>query len=319
MKEIGSEFWTTESTKSQELFFVSGRTALDFIIRDILLTSSVGKVFLPSYCCHSMIEPFLSNGLSVSFYEIRCDKNGLSADIPPLKPEDIFFYMDFFGFESPDFIDISQIRNSGCTIIKDATHSWLTDINKKKDDFADYTFISYRKWTGLTGIATAKKNNKNFIIPQENLFHHKYEQLRLLAQNKKKQYMDENQDTKQAFLSAFSEAEELLDEDYANYLPTTESISALLNLNKSQIATARPQNADFLLCGLQNIPKVTPLFPKLDKNLVPLCVPIMVDPSLRDQLRKHLIDQKIYCPVHWPLSDLHKGISQNTINIYNSE
>ena len=70
MKEIGSEFWTTEYYAGEERFFLSGRTALDFIIRDITAEICVNKVFLPALCCHSMIEPFLSNGLSVNFYDV---------------------------------------------------------------------------------------------------------------------------------------------------------------------------------------------------------------------------------------------------------
>ena len=45
-------------------------------------------------------------------------------------------------------------------------------------------------------------------------------------------------------------------------------------------------------------------------------VPIIVEN--RDKLRKYLIDKKIYCPVHWPLSNYHK-IKVNDQEIYQNE
>ena len=49
--------------------------------------------------------------------------------------------------------------------------------------------------------------------------------------------------------------------------------------------------------------------PLLNAHDVPLFVPVLVREDLRNPLRRYLIDNDIYCPVHWPLSDLHKPMT----------
>ena len=48
----------------------------------------------------------------------------------------------------------------------------------------------------------------------------------------------------------------------------------------------------------------------------PLFVPVLV--GNRDALRKRLIEQEIYCPVHWPVSRYHQ-LSKETETFYNRE
>ena len=50
----------------------------------------------------------------------------------------------------------------------------------------------------------------------------------------------------------------------------------------------------------------------------PLFVPVLVPEGRRDALRKHLIQNEIYCPVHWPLTEHHK-IDQRSAAIYENE
>ena len=143
--------------------------------------------------------------------------------------------------------------------------------------------------------------------------------MRKVAQEKKKKYIESGFGNKQEFLDTFREAERLLDKDYIDYLPIPESISFFFNLDKNLIADARRQNAEVLLKGLKDVPWITPIFPKLGGNDVPLCVPVLVEDTLRNSLRKHLISHQIYCPVHWPVSELHGTISPRTEKIYNSQ
>ncbi len=318
--EIGSEFWTIESSKKETRFFVAGRTALDFIIRDIMAERTIGTVFLPALCCHSMIEPFLRNGLSVEFFDINFENGILKANVPNLTENDLFFHIKYFGYDNQSMGNLPEIKKTGCIIVNDTTHSWLTDEGTgSSGDSSDYTFVSYRKWTGLTGFASATKNNGKFNITQHHIIHEKYENMRLEAQRQKKQYINNKQGEKESFLSVFSEAEELLDSDYTDYSPTAESLCNFISMDKNLIKSARRKNAQMLLNGLSGIDGLSLMFPQLGEYDVPLSVPILVGSSLRNDLRKHLISNQIYCPVHWPISELHHNISQNTEEIYKSQ
>ena len=39
--------------------------------------------------------------------------------------------------------------------------------------------------------------------------------------------------------------------------------------------------------------------------------------GMRDEFRKYLIQNRIYCPIHWELSNIH-SISENAKEIYNN-
>ena len=78
MLEIGSEFWQVDNlTQKNHLFpsgtkwFLSGQNALNFIIDDIKSKYDVSSVVLPSWCCDSMIIPFIINDFDISFYDIE--------------------------------------------------------------------------------------------------------------------------------------------------------------------------------------------------------------------------------------------------------
>ena len=70
----------------------------------------------------------------------------------------------------------------------------------------------------------------------------------------------------------------------------------------------RIENAKTIYEGLRG--KVTFLLPEEDMDC-PLFVPVLL-PN-RDEIRKHLIKNEIYCPVHWPRPE---GCESN---IYESE
>ncbi len=315
--EIGSEFWTIESSGKESRFFLSGRTALDFILRDILAENNINTAHIPSFCCHSMIEPFVKNNIPICFYDVQYKNECLSASIPQINKNDIFFYIKFFGYENQNMGDMQKIKDTGCITIEDLTHSWLT--YDKNPSIANYSFTSFRKWSGFTGIATAIKTNGSFVIPQKKQLHEKYERLRKEAQQEKQIYIHSAIGNKQDFLDKFSDAETLLENDYLDYFPTIESIESLIGLDKNYIKEKRQKNAEVLLNSVSDIKSITPMFPKVGSHDVPLCVPVLISNSLRDALRKYLISQQIYCPVHWPLSSFHNNISDASKEIYSSQ
>ena len=78
MREIGSEFWTDCSPIGQHgckwlqpkdwsmIETLSGRVALEYVVESIKATG-VSSVYMPSYCCHTMIEPFIKHDIKVVF------------------------------------------------------------------------------------------------------------------------------------------------------------------------------------------------------------------------------------------------------------
>ena len=142
MGEIGSEFWSVPVASTETLlfpkstmWFLSGRSALLSIIQDL---KDCHTVAMPSWCCDSMIKPFVDNGFDVRFYSALFD---CSFHQDPRIDCDVLFLMDYFGYSSYS----KKVSDYAGIIIRDVTHSVFSS------DFtdADYYFGSLRKWCGV--------------------------------------------------------------------------------------------------------------------------------------------------------------------------
>ena len=303
MKEIGSEFWTSYpcapvGNTDNERCLMSGRTALRFIIDDICKTGTIRKALLPSYCCESMIIPFVHLGIDVQFYEVT--QNGVYY--PYDNDADVILLIDFFGYKNSQNSVIAQLeKQEGKVIIYDATHK--LDGNPDVQKYADYSFCSYRKWF-FCNFATAVKHNGAFVNNKALPFNQRYVAMREDAARAKERYFAESNGYKEEFLAKFSSAERILEDDYAGYagVPVT--------FDCQKIISKRKENALYLTENLKNIRGVKLWCDDIQIEDAPMFVPILVDPLIRNDLRQRLIDEKIYCPIHWPKSAYHRECNE---------
>lgn len=319
MREIGSEFWKPlkQHVRDNESFYLSGRTALDVIIRDAIKSYGITSVLMPSYCCHTMIEPILINGIKLRFYDVYVKDGILKADVPePIKHE-MLYIMKYFGDTDIKYEGSGKSLSGWATTVEDLTHSCFT-VNYSTR--ADYWFTSYRKWFAVAGIAVAGKRygmleettrgqNKNYI------------EMRNRAYDMKQHFVDGDPMEKQAFLSIFRKAEEVLGKDYRDYGVDYEDIHSLFQFldQIDEVRSHKRENAKILMDGLKGLKGVSVFTDFQDANKCPLFVPVIIEDDRREALRKHLINKDIYCPVHWPISEYHVGISDKAKEIYRKE
>ena len=308
--EIGSEFWMADVTEKDQLiidqpheFLLVGRTALNYILQDIRASKKVKSAYLPSYCCHTMIKPFIDNDFSVKFYNITIENGQYRYDIDFDTECDIVLIMQYFGLYNPA-VDtaIHKLKEKNKIIIEDATHSWFLD--NPYSHSSDFVFASFRKWTGLSCGAVAIKKHDAFAIKALKATNTEYIQLRKYAANLKQRYINEGYGTKDTFLKAFGQAEEMLESDNRNYGIPEEILNLMLRINTDFIKKRRSSNAGYLVKKLNKNPLIKTI--TISDKDVPLFVPIIVGSGKRDELRRFLIQNEIYCPVHWPLSTEHQ-------------
>lgn len=307
MREIGSEFWNVPLYDKENgvfpkstLFFLSGRVALYYILSNVKEKHSITKAWLPSWCCDSMIKPFLDNDFEVEFYSVYYDGNGIVQEIP--QNAELILVLDYFGFCSDnDFSDYPGI------VIRDLTH---TAFCKSYDD-ADYYFGSVRKWCGIWtgGFAWGECLNTDYVILSQP--NQEYIELRKTSMEKKQKYIEGSEKCKD-FLSTFAQAEEILDELSVVKIASDRDIRMMNHIDADLIRKTRRENAEVLLNEIGEVA----IFDVLKENDCPLFVPISVEN--RDVIRKELISNSIYCPVHWPVSDLHR-LNDKTKRIYENE
>lgn len=304
MKEIGSEYWAIElETSNNNLDFLnigkdykllmSGRTAIDYVINDI--NDSKKIVYMPNYCCESMVQPFIDNGYTVEFYNVDVLNNVYDINID--FDCSIFFAMSYFGFSISNMDKyINILSKKGIVIIEDITHRFLCDINHSNK--ADYLICSLRKWFPIIsgGIAINMKNVfkndiGNYIINDN------YVETKKTAMNLKRKYIEDSIEiNKNEFLELYYMSNEMI-KDYKNQKIDIISLNILRHIDINSIKKYRINNYKIILKKLKKNKKIKLLY-NYQKGDCPLFVPIIIDN--RDNIRKQLIDHSIYLPIHWP-------------------
>lgn len=298
-RETGSEFWDVPQAGGNGLFppgtawFLSGRWALDHILKDLLLDFTGPRTAaLPSWCCETMIAPFPAHGFAVRFYSVLPGPaGGLQMDLSKVRDCGVLLAMDFFGYAG-------GALPSGFegVVIRDATHSLFAS----PPEDGDYVFGSLRKWAGFRTGGYAWKRAGNFHAAPPKEADEAYLSLRRRAMAEKREYLEGRRGDK-GYLDLFAQAEALLEEAPAGLGGAGRDVSAAQCLDVEFLRRKRRENAAVLLEGVSHMA----LFPRLGEVDCPLFVPILVPGGKRDALRRFLIERKIYCPVHWPVSALH--------------
>jgi len=324
-KEIGSEFWSgctptldylytmrPDYIYSSQLYKIietlSGRTALEHIVES-LCGRDIKKAYLPCYCCHTMIEPFKSQGMEILFYDVEWTGNCLHRVIDLGKDSEVILLLDYFGHTDEETFEIAlEAKKKGKMVIYDATHAMYSQV-----DYSPYDFIygSYRKWVDINcGFVAWKKDLYHDEITQSSS-NSEYASLRTELFDKKALYMSGGKIDKEDFLPLIEEAELTLERIYHHQKPDERSLEVLKETDAEYLKRKRVDNARMLTEALNNIndERIQCINPILKTSDTPLFVPVMVTPVHRNPLRRYLIEHDIYCPVHWPLSELHQPLT----------
>lgn len=307
--EIGSEYWEYTGKLDNDnsnfwkfgkdnKFTLSGRTAIYYVLKNILKKQKINKAYLPSYCCHTMYEPFEELGIKVEFYDVYYNE-GLKYNIQIRDDIDIFYAMNYFGYSSTNMEEyIKEFKNLGKIVIEDITHSFFS--SKIYSKYSDYLIGSLRKWLPIAsgGIACAMKCD--FDIELSDNTNNKMINVKNEAMQNKKNYIQETNNTlKETFLNQYAESNKDLDEDYKDYSIDKKSLEIIMGIDLSNVIKSRVENAKIIYEKLKNNKNIKFLIEDYNNKDALLFVPIMIEN--RDVLRKYLIENKVYVPVHWIL------------------
>lgn len=307
-REIGSEFWDVPvAEQSNSLFpnttqwYLSGRSALNSIIKECL-KKGCSDVAMPSWCCDSMIKPFTEAGIKVKFYPVYWnDKLVKKVDFD----SDILFLMDYFGYTDSENIELEDYKG---IVIRDLTHSLFSSAYSD----AGFYFGSLRKWCGVwTGGYAWTDDNHKLLFEKSN--ESDYITLRQKAMQLKTAYISGNDVKDNGYLQTFDEAESILEN--IGIAPAAErDINLAKQLDVKKLFLQRRENAEILRKEL----KKQLIFADMKDTDCPMFVPILVPDGKRDALRRYLINNNIYCPVHWPVSEYHI-LTEKEKYIYDNE
>ncbi len=329
VREIGSEFWINngDSVKKSNkmpswltkfgnvVLTTSGRGALSLLLEKI--KPRVKSVLLPSYICGSVILPFKQAGYDLIFYDVDKYLRPVNYGVINSSNVGIFFHMGYFGFTTNNVLSdtIISLKSESVIIIEDVTHTLFTEHSGSIE--SDFFIGSIRKWFGIpSGGFLATDRTMNYELSDTNV---EFVNIRKSSLHQKFEYMSSgNRFIKSTYLSGFNRAEDRLDEDIKPYKIDYVSELIIKNLDYKELESSRRTNYEFLRRHLGDVDEIEIIFNGIENNVTPIFFPIYIKNG-RDELRRKLIEEEIYCPVHWPIpNQVNNSLNVAVENIYNS-
>lgn len=289
-----NSFYEYISDKQYQLFD-SGRSAL----RAILPLLDDGKILMPEYICTSVIDCFPPDKLI--FYRLKKNLQIDENDFLEKIKENVsaVYLMHYFGSLQPESVlnlAKSEREKHGFKIIEDSTHSLFT----AKQTIGDYCVASLRKWFAIPngGVLYSDKMPSRYfeVVPKTT------ENYRSYAMMLKTLFLNAQLNCNSTYRQIFKEAEEKLDtqscimriSDYAEFLLKCNDVNEMVKKRKS--------NLSYLRKGLDNLGVRSLSY--MPEGVCPFAFPILVPD--RDAFRAYMIENKIYCAIHWPIGAISK-------------
>lgn len=286
------------------IFLDSGRSA-SRILNSVL---KKGTILLPDYICESVLQVY-QNQFRMKYYHINRD---FSIDIDDFlnKMDDsvtAVYLMHYFGMiQGKEVLAaiVSAKKRYAFTVIEDTTHSIFT----KSQTIGDYCICSLRKWFPVTdgGVLYSDQKLKDICVQDIPV---KDPSEKLTAMLLKKLYIDGKLDCNDLYREIFIKEEQKLDQQCFVYQISDISRSLLKYFSVSDLKNKRKKNFSMLYESVYH--------KKMDlvigsKDAIPLVCPIYIED--RDEFRRYLMNNHVYCAVHWPLKETELYLNEETIS-----
>lgn len=253
----------------QAIALNTGRNALEYILR----VHGYQRVYLPYYSCEVLLKPFTKLGVEYSFYRIN---RNLELEQPvSLNDGEAILYINYFGLKSDYAVALSAVY--GKQLIVDNTQAFFA----RPIDSID-TFYSCRKFFGVADGAYLYCDKQLDMEIEQDV---SWERMGYLLKR-----IDNSPE------SAYTDFRTQSDRLKNNPIRTMSSLTRRImsSIDYDEVATIRRQNYRFLdqaLCSKNGIS-----LPLVD-DAVPMVYPYLTTDI---NLRKHLIDNRIYVAQYWP-------------------
>lgn len=278
--------------------YSSGRAALYQILKFLRQEKGVNHILLPDYLCSSVLVPINALGLDYTFYIIDEKLELEHASFTKLyKKDSAVLLINYFGLKDLT-AQVQTIRSldEHAIIIEDDVQAYY-EFKKPLGD-VDFKFTSLRKTFAVPDGGLVKTNHLLSKVENPNTFGQYKAAAALLKSMREGNFND------QIYLEMFEKGESLIDSELECGMS---QIAAKLYdaQEEERVKIRRLNNALYLVGQLDKI-GIKPLLPLTDGH-VPLFIPIIL--KSRDEVRKAMFKEEIFCPIHWPLEgmDLQRG------------
>lgn len=288
----------------------TGRAALYLALQEIIREKKERVAWLPLFCCESVVAPFRQLGFTLHYYSMGEDLHSPSG--LPISLENVtFLFINYFGKKNKPIIEwIKRNRSMNTVIIEDNVQALLSE---SVGNIGDYVIYSLRKFLPQPDGALLAYNGKTIeapLLPPDEQF---------ISEKVIGKLMRGANGDSDTFLRLFSNSEDKIDSFVQPRMMSAFSRFLFERTNLKEVRETRIRNwtllHDRLQSGKYDKQAFRPLYCSLEDGEVPLGYPIVVRKQRRDEIRRALAAQNIFCPVHWPLSKDRQGYQDSSKDI----
>ena len=272
MKPIGG-FFELELTDNgapyhPDAFFLNtGRACINLFLKE----KRPRKIFVPFYCCNSLIDPIIENSIPYEYYSLN-EKLEIADEIVP-EFDELIIYINYFGIKS-DYIH-ELISSYGVNLIIDNTHGFF-----ERDYKLCSSFNSARKYFGVPDGAYLYSNDslRAELLPNQSIS----------CSHLVNRFIGNIQKGYDQFL------------EYENSITSEIRSGSLLskflldNINYNDVSKKRTLNFKHYMEGLGEVNTLS-FAPSLEDS-VPFVYPLLLDKIIDKQ---KLFEKKIFVPTYW--------------------
>lgn len=270
----------------KQLLFASGRDIFCY------LGGLFGrrKIYLPDYFCPHT-RNFISRYFDVFVYN---DIPNMPLKCGQISENSLFFVVNLFGTYDPSRYEFLESYKN---VVKIEDHSHAPFCRFAMNS-SHCVMASLRKTLPVLGAYVSKLSGVEFSKSAESL-----DSSFISAEIEKQRYLKTSDASiKDKCLRSFSEIEDSIDANNASRKIGSKSEELLFNLNVAELQKKRFENYS-LFKDLVGFPLVND---KID-DVYSAFNPVILLPNKkeRDALKRHLIENFIYPPIHWVIDDFH--------------
>jgi len=300
---VGGEFYYDDQWQrdrpqidTSDMIFLNGGKACLIVIADTLRSRGIDRILLPAYLCPTIVNTLESRGLCGDYYPVRSD---LTIDLDSLDERinhyQAVFFINYFGFRHSDAVYdyFNALRKRGVFVVEDNAQAGFAS-----RCMGDFVFNSIRKLAPYDGGYLYTRHNVSDLVSR----YPSVENRRLPVMRKYRQRLGEYRyrgiGSRDELMELYEQAERFYELDVV-VAGDPDERQSIEHLDWNGIKRARRENYAYLLELLANIPRVSPLFPALQPDIMPLGLPVYIEEIPRDHVFDALGTDGIGLTVHW--------------------
>jgi dTDP-4-amino-4,6-dideoxygalactose transaminase len=300
---VGGEFYddprwliNQPGISTGSMTFLNGGTACLMVIADYLLDHGMNQILLPSYVCPSVVNTLERSGLACAYYQINSD---FSIDIQDLVEKaaryQAVYFINYFGFlhSAETRTCLASLRQKGVLMIEDNAQAAFI-----AQPSGDFTFNSMRKFSPCDGGYLITPFD---VMPYIKKYHTLPNRRLALIRTYRRQlaeYLFQGKHTYNELVQLYQQAEDYYESDIVVEGDDLER-QHIEHLDWPEIKRRRRENYAYMLELIRDLPQLTPIFPDLQADGIPLGLPVYVNGVSRDALHDVLGEAGIGLTIHW--------------------